>query len=83
MPDIAISVVIEMFTATFESDVTVEEALDSLGEQDYPPEQVEFLIVTAEDTPSVRELVAKCFGRFAAILHRSLLASSNGALFAR
>ncbi len=65
MPDIAISVVIEMFTATFESDVTVEEALDSLGEQDYPPEQVEFLMVTAEDTPSVRELVAKCFGRFA------------------
>jgi glycosyltransferase involved in cell wall biosynthesis len=62
---VAISVIIEMFHADVESDVTVEEALGSLEEQDYPPEQVEFLIVTAEDTPAMRELVAKSFGRFA------------------
>jgi glycosyltransferase involved in cell wall biosynthesis len=59
---LAISVIIETFNGEINSDVTVEEALGSLGQQDYPPEQVEFLIVTAEDTPGMRDLVAKTFG---------------------
>jgi glycosyltransferase involved in cell wall biosynthesis len=62
---IEISVIIEMFTGQIESDVTVEEAFGSLGTQDYPPEHVELLIVTDADTPDVRRLVAKSFGRFA------------------
>ena len=41
---IEISVVVEMFNVGVESDVTADEALGSLGAQDYPPEQVKTLL---------------------------------------
>jgi glycosyltransferase involved in cell wall biosynthesis len=62
---VAISVIIEMFNAEVGSDVTVEEAFGSLGTQDYPAEEVEFLVVAPEETAALREAVRRGFGRLA------------------